>query len=93
MLDEAAPGWAGRRRVAAPLVLPALLALASVVMAVALLAGALVAIAVSRSAAAVRVAAGRGTVRVGQVVLAALGLGFLPGAVGDLADIVGQSTL
>lgn len=76
-----------RPRVLLPLVLPGVIALASVVVAAAILTGLVVVVAASRISVIVGVARSRGLVVGGRVLLVAATAVMLPGAIADLQDI------
>lgn len=79
---------AARRRIAVPLVLPALMVLASLVVPLAIVAGLVVVLAASRIGVVVDAVRSRALVVSGRVLLAVLTAVMLPGAVADLRDVV-----
>ena len=76
-----------RRRVLLPLVLPGLIALASIVVPMAIVAGLVLVVAASRIGVVVEAACSRSLVVCGRVLLAGVTAVMLPGAVTDLRDI------
>ena len=90
-LPPTGSGAAARAKAVLPLVLPVLLLIPAVFLLVPLVIGLLVTVAASQIAPVVRAAHSRGVLVGGRIVLAALALLLLPGAITDLGDIVSRS--